>query len=139
MDKDIQRVIIDAADALLLGIPSSILLQDIRKTYAIDYADALQLVEKLQQAINQEGITMEQYTEDKNRILSQINGYSPLGAFRAQLLDKYNEADKAYQSSFKRSTDLTQQMVEAQNDASRAAMNMSKSLGTEAKERNVML
>ena len=118
------QIMIDVADGILLGIPSTVLLSDIQHNYDVEIADLTRTYNLLQKELSN-NYDLKQDIENKQyKLLSNLSNTSPLGAWRQQLNNEYKyleEKKKYHQTKIddilnkteKVSNELTQKQIDA--------------------------
>lgn len=131
----ITAALIDGADALLLGIPSSVLLRDIADDYRADFKQVQEIYNKLNVLINAHGIERDKIAENKNMLLNEAMNYAPMSGLRASLNNEVTKLSAKESGMTTEISKLSKQAMDAEHRMNEIQHNMGKSLGTEAKER----
>lgn len=93
-DVDWGSVAWNLVDAILMGIPSAVVVPEVQKQYNIEISDLNKLYNLLNKEYNQlsdQGLSNDSI---KGKLKEAMYGTNPLGAWRATLEDKYKQLEK---------------------------------------------
>lgn len=124
------NIAVDIADGLTLGIPSQLLLTDLRNKYDVEIGDLEQIYEMLSQQYNE---LISSGTEaTAQRLLSELDGYSPFGRLRSIIEDKYNQAKVKATEEREQLADVSNRMASVSRDISKKMAERDQTLGKRA-------
>lgn len=127
---------IDIADGLLLGVPSTVLLSDIQHNYNVEIADLTRTYNLLQKELSN-NYDLKQDIENKQyQLLSSLSSTSPLGAWRRQLNNKYGQLEQKKQYHQTKIDDILKKTERVSNELAQKQLDAgSSTLGSEASRR----
>lgn len=130
---DIVQALVDIADGILLGIPSNVLMGDISDKYNIEIADLQRTYDLLSQEYNND-LDIRNALENKQyEILNSLSVTSPLGAWRNELQNRYNDLGKKKEQLTSRLKQTNQKMVDTSTALTKKQLEANSStLGSEA-------
>lgn len=82
-------------DAILMGVPSSMIVPEIAKDYDIEIADLNRIYNQLNKELNNLSDVGISLSDAKNEIKEAMYQSGPLGAIRANLSDKYKAINRS--------------------------------------------
>lgn len=92
MDVDVGRILLNIADAVTLGIPSTVILSEIQEQYDVELADLNRLYNALQQEYSNLGSQYDSASSFLNDVKTDLYSATPLGSAYSVLRDKYQSA-----------------------------------------------
>lgn len=129
---NITQLLIDVADGLLLGIPSSVLASDVANKFNLDIADVNRTITLLNSELNANADMMEAIANKQYDILRSISTTSPLGAWRYELQNKYRDLSAQREAENQKKSDLIAKLGIANEKLSKLERDANKSLGQKA-------
>lgn len=120
---------IDLIDAVLMGIPSATIAQQINQQYAIEYGQLLQIIEGLQAKANSADLRAMDEASKASQLRDALYGANPMGAAYSMLRERVQKAEDASRRANADAAQARNQASKLNVDAAEAARKSTRSLG----------